>query len=130
MFIDFLTEDEQKVFLKLAVEIEKVAEDSSGEQQKRINHFISRVIGESGGNIKELEDTNLSLLERPLAKYAILIELISIGYASGEYCDNEKAYIKNLAKRIDVGSEKLSEIEEWVLGYVNQITAGVNLVNS
>ena len=104
--------------------------------QKVINIFEScSEIGQKGKDqvvsryVKEL-NIDLARLERPLAKKIVLLELISVGYASGDYCDKERAYLRDVAGKIGVDSEKLGQIEDWVQGFISHIGSGASIVNN
>ena len=128
MFIELLTEEEQKIFLELALELEKVAEERCEVTKQKLDTFVSRIVKESGGDIEEL-NVDVARLERPLAKKVVLLELITLGYASGEYCDRERAYLRDVASKIGVDTEGLEQIEDWVQGFVSHINSGSNIVN-
>ncbi len=114
MFIELLTEEEQKIFLELALELEKVAEERCEVTKQKLDTFVSRIVKESGGDIEEL-NVDVARLERPLAKKVVLLELITLGYASGEYCDRERAYLRDVASKIGVDTEEdLAEVIEYV----------------
>lgn len=129
MFIELLTEEEQKIFLKLALELEKVSEERCERTKEKLNAFVSRIVKESEGDVEEL-NIDLARLERPLAKKIVLLELISVGYASGNYCDKERAYLRDVAGKIGVDSEKLEQIEDWVQGFISHIGSGASIVNN
>ena len=129
MFIELLTEEEQKIFLELALELEKVAEERCEVTKQKLDTFVSRIVKESGGDIEEL-NVDVARLERPLAKKVVLLELITLGYASGEYCDRERAYLRDVASKIGVDTEGLEQIEDWVQGFVSHINSGANIVNN
>lgn len=129
MFIELLTEEEQKIFLELALELEKVAEERCEVTKQKLDTFVSRIVKESGGDIEEL-NVDVVRLERPLAKRVVLLELITLGYASGEYCDRERAYLRDVASKIGVDTEGLEQIEDWVQGFVSHINSGANIVNN
>lgn len=77
MFIELLTEEEQKIFLKLALELENVSEERCERTKEKLNAFVSRIVKESKGDVEELS-IDLARLERPLAKKIVLLELISV----------------------------------------------------
>ena len=129
MFIELLTEEEQKIFLELALELEKVAEERCEVTKQKLDTFVSRIVKESGGDIEEL-NVDVARLERPLAKKVVLLELITLGYASGEYCDRERAYLRDVASKIGVDTGGLEQIEDWVQGFVSHINSGANIVNN
>ena len=114
MFIELLTEEEQKIFLKLALELEKVSEERCERTKEKLNAFVSRIVKESEGNVEEL-NIDLARLERPLAKKIVLLE---------------RAYLRDVAGKIGVDSEKLGQIEDWVQGFISHIGSGASIVNN
>jgi hypothetical protein len=55
---------------------------------------------------KEFSDRNL--------KISVLVELINLGYVDKEYCDEEKIFIKDVAKEFGIPDDKLVLCENWV----------------
>lgn len=130
MFIDLLTEEEQKFFVKSALELEDVVERRCSRTKEKVNAFVHRIVGEAEEDVKELETVDISQIDRPLAKKVILMELVSLGYANLDYCEEEREYVKDLATRLGVSSEKLEQVENWVSGFVEQIHQGAEIVNN
>lgn len=130
MFISLLTEEEQKFFVKSALELEDVVERRCNRTKEKVNAFVHRIVGEVGDAVNELETVDISQIDRPLAKKVILMELVSLGYANLDYCEEEREYVKGLATKLGVNSEKLDQIEKWVSGFVEQIHQGAEIVNN
>ena len=59
-----------------------------------------------------------------------ILEVQGVGYASGDYCDKERAYLRDVAGKIGVDSEKLGQIEDWVQGFISHIGSGASIVNN
>ncbi|MCG8883055.1 TerB family tellurite resistance protein [Tenacibaculum finnmarkense] len=127
MFIDFLTKEEQNIYLSLAIEIIKVDGKVDDKELKKIKS-ITQQISHSKEPISN-KDYDLSTLNNSLSsKKIILTELIGICYIDGDYCEKEKEFIKELAIKINI-IDSLEEIEEWVLCQVKQVIKGFDLIN-
>ncbi|MFQ5788048.1 MAG: TerB family tellurite resistance protein, partial [Thermodesulfobacteriota bacterium] len=77
---------------------------------------------------KELEEV-LAPLNSKKSKKIILAKLVNLAYADGEYCDVEKQGIQEIAKILNINSEDISSIENWVNRGIIWTQEGYNLIN-
>ena len=52
-------------------------------------------------------------------KLTLIYELISICYANGEYSNEEKETMKKIVNMLEIEAEKLDEIEQLILEYID-----------
>lgn len=128
MFIEFLEKDEKEVFFSLALELVKIDDDFTEGEKEKIKTLALRFLGNEGYDIENL-NADIKILENFSKKKIVLTELVSLSYIDGNYCDKEKEHIHSLSKKLGVEKDVMSEIEEWVLEFVNHVQKGTNLIN-
>ncbi|EGR7942991.1 TPA: DNA repair protein [Vibrio vulnificus] len=113
MFIQNLDPKQQSALLYLAKEVIGADDDLHECEEQVLSLLMSQVDTSvtpeaiSLDNLCALFDTNCS-------KASLLLELIGVAHADGDYHHNENALIKKYAQALDVTDEKLLKLEKWV----------------
>lgn len=128
MFVEYLSREEKEVFYSLALDLVKVDDDFSDEEKEKIRILSFRFLGEEGYDAEHLNG-DITILNTFSKKKIVLLELVSLSYIDGVYCEKEKEYICRLADRLQIEKSVVSEIEEWVLRFVEHTQKGVSLIN-
>lgn len=128
MFIEYLEKEEQEVFLSLAMDLVKIDEDYTEDEKSKINSLSHRIMGEVGFDMEHLK-SDINLLENNGKRKIVLMELVTLAHIDGNYCDGEKGFISDLAKRMEIGQSDLDEVEQWVSGFVAHIQKGADFIN-
>lgn len=120
MFLSYLNEDEKKAFLKLAKEFVMVDGEYSPEEEDLLREFAEEMnIRTDLAPILELGDIERQELFDAFgsrrSQISAVLELIGMGYADGEYCSNERSFIRQMADTFELSNEDLDRFEDWVL---------------
>jgi len=120
MFLNRLTIEQKKAFLALALKI--IAAD--GQLDNRERQAIEAMRYEMGlwtdtdlpvGSVETIANAFNSQESRAVA----LIESIAIAYSDQEMAEEEKQIIRELAIIFDFSEERATELESWVLRYID-----------
>lgn len=132
MFAKLLLDDEKKNFLKLLAYLSKIDGEIAPEEIKFVEN-IAIELGISSTNIfnEEIDlDDICCNFKSLLSKNVVILELINIAYADREYKQSEKDGIKIIAQRLDVNTEKIDEIEQWINDGIIWSEKGSKIINS
>lgn len=113
MFVQNLNSKQQSVLLSLAKEI--IAADKNLTDSEAI--ILDELKSQVNLDVEEMnvDLTNISsLFKTGREKYSLLLELLGIAHADSEYHLDEKDLVSSYAKYLDVSSETLNELENWV----------------
>lgn len=110
---------QQEALLFLAKEFIAADDTISAKEQD----VIERMAREAGLQIPPMRyvlshSAAIEALTTRKAQTVAMIELIGVAYADGEYVEEEKHYIQNLAEELGIPGVTVSEIEDWILRYI------------
>lgn len=120
MFLHHLTKPQKKAFLPLALEFIAVDQHRNSAEL----HLLDQMKREMGIPVGESTEPPAEPVDRKqLAKAfddrrsraVVLLELIGLGYADGEFTDREYAFIRDLAQAIGVSKGERLAMENWVV---------------
>jgi hypothetical protein len=120
MFIDKLNAVQQAQLLTLAEKVAQADHKDLEEAQEHWNiekKFLDILQKQCEPDIKPSEVNLASLSEvfdTNISKVALLLELIGMGYASGEYHKNQKEVIDEVANALNINQDIISDLENWV----------------
>lgn len=113
MFIQNLSVKQQAVLLYLAHEVAN-ADGFSDEIQLGMTEILRAQMPEVSAEAK-VEISELSgLFKTQREKHSLLLELLGVAHANQEYHSNEKDLIGQYADALDVSTEQLAGLEDWV----------------
>lgn len=116
MFLQNLTAEQKKSFFILAKKL-VIADSIIAPEEEDMLSLMKREMNlefdvenvnayDTKELCKEFTDRNL--------KISVLVELINLGYVDKEYCEEEKIFVKDVAKEFGIPDDKLVLCEDWV----------------
>lgn len=116
MFLHDLKENQKATFLELAEKFVMVDDFFSGSENKLIN-FLKLEMGftQDPERTRDNMEILLEVFDTKKARVSVLLEVIGLGYADGDYGIKEKEFINNLAKNFSISLSELTAMENWVL---------------
>lgn len=115
MFVGNLDTEQQQVLLALA---KKMAQADSKVVDKEID-ILNVIRSQCASHLvvpEKVDIPNLStLFLTQISKTSLLLELIGVANADGEYHNTEKKITFEVAKSLGFSSELFSDMESWVL---------------
>ncbi|WKD24219.1 TerB family tellurite resistance protein [Pseudoalteromonas sp. KG3] len=114
MFIQNLNKAQQEILLKLANDL-MISDGVIDQSEEELISFIKSQCTE---DVSELEIFNLSeikdVFDSKKAKVSMLLELIGLAHADGDYGQEEKVFINEIASVLNINEANLNELENWV----------------
>lgn len=119
MFLHLLNPSQQEAFLSLALELVEIDGDFSASEKAHLERFFAetKLPFSLSAIEKATPKTRPLLLERftsQQAKVCLLLELIGLGYADGNYCESEQAMIADLARGLGLHEAEVAQFQDWV----------------
>ena len=94
MFIQQLSKTQQSIFLSFANELMGIDGDVSTSEENMLNFYKSQM--EDGVIAVAREQQSLSLIfDTQKSKMAMVLELVGLGHADGDYDKDEKDFIRS-----------------------------------
>lgn len=114
MFVDRLNKKQQGILLALADQV-IVADGKIADQEKTmLNTLRAQMIGDV-----QAESVTLDKLQSDFpsiaTRSALLLELLGIAHADGDYHLNEKDFIGQIANQLSISDLTLADMESWVV---------------
>lgn len=123
MFSSSLSTVERKLFLNLAFYLSFLDGTFSFDEKEMIRNFIKRTKYEIPVDVTQLNKEELfdkfAKLKRPSAK-KILIDLLYIANSDGEFSENEKKFIYELAETHHIDETEINNLVE-ILQEINRL---------
>jgi len=122
MFLGVLSSGERKLFAQLLYEVAHIDGDFSEPERNQLGVYLKEM--EVGWDVIEDEHLPINNLAQKLAasseiaKKAMMIELVALVYADGEYSESERKTIESVCSAFSFSDQYIQEITEWV----NEIT--------
>ncbi|KHD23736.1 hypothetical protein NM09_16810 [Vibrio caribbeanicus] len=113
MFIQNLDTKQQSALLYLAKEVMN-ADDQLHESEGEILSILASQVHASVSPESVSVDEMSTLFDTNASQVSLLLELIGVAHADGDYHHEENALIKKYADAMNVSEEKLLQIEGWV----------------
>lgn len=113
MFIQNLDKKQQSVLLYLAKEVMDADEKLHESELEILNILAKQTEGSVSPEVITLEEIAV-LFDTNISKSSLLLELIGVAHADGDYHQEENLLIKNYAKALGVSDKKLLMLENWV----------------
>ncbi|MCG9714956.1 TerB family tellurite resistance protein [Shewanella insulae] len=113
MFIQKLSKSQQSIFLTLANELMSVDGDISTKEVALLDFYKSQMEGDVKPSAYE-PSAICGLFENKTSKIAMLLELIGLGHADGDYDNEEQSFIRKLARMIELDDSDVQQCESWV----------------
>ena len=130
MYLNYLEENEKVAFLKIA-HIVALSDGNFCENEKVI---IGSYCNEMGMNDIELNTQNDSIdilsneFRNEQSKKIVILELMSIIHANGEFKESEKNIINQLTKKFAINDKYIKDVELWSQSLMHIIGQGENLI--
>ena len=130
MYLNYLEENEKVAFLKIA-HIVALSDGHFCENEKII---IGSYCNEMEMNDIELNIQNDSIdilsneFRNEQSKKIVILELMSIIHANGEFKESEKEIIKQLTKIFSINDKYIEDVKLWSQMLMNIIEEGENLI--
>lgn len=113
MFVQNLNAKQQSVLLYLAKEVINADNNLHESEQDILSIIMSQV--ESSELLEVIRPEEIaSLFDTNMSKASLLLELIGVAYADGDYHNEERALIKKYADTIGISEQQLRNLEDWV----------------
>lgn len=113
MFIQNLDKKQQSVLLYLAKEVMD-ADNERHEREDKILSLLERQVDSLvSPEVISLDKLDI-IFDSNQSKASLLLELIGVAHADGDYHHDESALIKKYAQALNVSEEKLLKLENWV----------------
>lgn len=113
MFIQNLDKKQQSVLLFLAREVIDVDEQLHDSEKEILTILTNQAESSASPEAIELKDL-AAIFDTNISRSSLLLELIGVAHADGDYNPDENALIKKYANALDVTEEKLLKLENWV----------------
>ncbi|QLE07753.1 TerB family tellurite resistance protein [Pseudoalteromonas shioyasakiensis] len=113
MFIQNLDTKQQSALLYLAKEVIDVDEQLHESEEEILSILASQVDASISPESVSL-DGLAKLFNTNTSKISLLLELIGVAHADGDYHHKEKGLIHKYADAMNVSEEKLLQVEGWV----------------
>ena len=114
MFLSQLTPLQQESFLQLAAQLVAVDGEISPEEQDMLSRLAVGV--EDWTPQHSLPVASLVLaFDSSRSRAAALLELIGLAYADTIYAEEERNFIDDVARRMEISPARLSLMESWVI---------------
>lgn len=130
MYLNYLEKNEKLAFLKIAHAV-ALSDGHFCENEKVI-------IGSYCNEMKMTDiefnpqDESLDNLSNEFvtkqSKNIVILELMSIIYANGEFKESEKKIINQLTKKFDIDDKYIEDVKLWSQSLMNIIEHGENLI--
>ncbi|MEX0693864.1 MAG: TerB family tellurite resistance protein [Rhodospirillales bacterium] len=116
MFLNLLSDRQKQSFLALATKV--VMADGGVAVKEHVTLNVR--VAEMGGDIKAPPDEiygapNFDVFDTPQAQTIVLLELMVIAYSDGEYHEDERPIIKQLAEHFGLSSADMKRFEDWAI---------------
>jgi uncharacterized tellurite resistance protein B-like protein len=114
MFLNLLTERQKQSFLALATKV--VMADGAVVPEEHV--MLNVRVAEMGGGIKAppeeiYGEPNFAVFDTQRARIIVLLELMVIAYSDGEYHEDERPIIRQLAEKFEIGEADMEQFEDW-----------------
>lgn len=113
MFIQNLDEKQQSALLYLAKEIINADNKLHNNEASIYTLLESQVHTSVAPESIKTDELNV-LFKSNISKISLLLELIAVAHADGDYHNDENVLIRKYAKTLNISEEKLSMLERWV----------------
>lgn len=114
MFLNLLTDRQKQSFLALATKV--VMADGGVDVKEHVTLNVR--VAEMGGDIKAppdeiFGDPNFDVFDTPKSQTIVLLELMVIAYADGEYHADERPIIGQLSEHFGFSESDMERYEDW-----------------
>lgn len=114
MFIQNLDVKQQSALLYLAKQIIDADDKIDSGEAEIFTILMSQVKPSVAPTSISVTDLG-TLFDSNRSKASLLLELIGVAHADGDYHIKERALIESYAEAIDVSLKKLEQLEKWVV---------------
>ena len=114
MFLSQLTPLQQESFLQLAAQLVAVDGEISPEEQDMLSRLAVGVQDWTPQNTLPIAALVLAF-DSSRSRAAALMELIGLAYADTIYAEEERTFIDDVARRMEISPARLSLMESWVI---------------
>lgn len=113
MFVQYLSEPQQSALLHYAYEVMRADSSVDAREQNRLD--VLRAQTEPGVQAEDVAIEDLpELFDDRLSRFALLFEVIGMGYADEEFDPQESELINSIAKALAIGEDEVLQIVSWV----------------
>lgn len=113
MFVDKLDAKQQGALLTLSAQLIESDANISEQETQLLNTLRSQMIQGITPSHVSINDLP-ALFPSNATRAALLLELIGLAHADGEYHVGEKDFISSIAASLDTPAPTLSDMESWV----------------
>jgi len=130
MYLNYLEKNEKLAFLKIA----HIVALSDGEFCENEKVIIGSYCNEMEMNDIEfnIQDESLDVLSDEFttqqSKKIVILELMSIIYANGEFKKSEQKIINQLTKKFDIDNKYVDDVKLWSQSLMHIVGQGANLI--
>lgn len=120
MFLRSLSLKQKSAFLFLANEL-IIADQKLDTSEKNLSNDLITEMNIDEKNLPEVKTRydSISILNTSMSRIIALIELLGIAHIDGDYCEEERKYLSDLAESLKISKEKLLYLENWVLRQIS-----------
>lgn len=128
MFVQNLNPSQQEILLKLADDL-MLSDGVKDQREEDLLRIIKSQCNADISSKKEFELSGLAnLFVSKKAKVSLLLELIGLAHADGDYGKEEMAFINEIALLLNINSSDLSQLESWVISLLDLMKVSVKLM--
>ena len=130
MYLNYLEEDEKIAFLKLAHIIAN-SDDDFCENEKIVIGSYCNEMGVEDFEVNLTEDLKGICCEfnNSKSKRVVILELMSIINANGEFKKSEKLIIDQLVTNFEIGEDYLENVQNWSNALLDIVDQGFELID-
>lgn len=113
MFVDKLNVKQQGVLLTLAAQLIEADGNISEHETQLLNTLRTQMSKDAAPVAVSVSDLG-GLFESNAPRAALLLELLGLAHADGDYHVTEKDYVSRVASSLGVSGPLLADMESWV----------------
>lgn len=116
MFIYDLTEKQKSAFLILAKQLSLSDSKLTSEEERELESMERETGLQIPADAENIDKTTLlGAFDSSKSKISTILELILLGYADGEYSEEENHYIQKIASAFGMTEDELDRYTHWAL---------------
>jgi hypothetical protein len=128
MFLNLLDDDEKEAFAVLAGKMIEADGIVVGRELEALANLEAEIgVSEAEGADRSV-DQLASVFKSRRSKFAVLLELVGLGYSDTSFNVTEQSLATAVAHEMDVSADELAGVERWVLEYVDLVQRALALM--
>ena len=129
MFLHSLTDPQKRLFLILAKQFVLADSKITSAEKKHLESLQSEVRAKVPGDAESYDNKELlASFDTVKSQISVILELITLGYADGEFSEEENQFIHELATVFGISEEELDKYAHWAIKHYEVLSEGRVLI--